>query len=168
MAKFDLKLSDIAPRSLSRPTRFSIETKSRVRANLKITKDPQKQILAALESTRILFESNITTRLIDTLDAAMASSIWQTIGGTGDIVDSGELKNSLEVRAERGKITIQYKEDYAMLVHHGGYIAPYGNLNVEKIYLPPRPWVHSVLYGGVPVTPVDFPAVYREALSKFL
>lgn len=168
MAKFDLKLTDVVPRSLRQSSRFTAEARATVKAKLKITKDPQKQILAALENTRILFESNITTKLIAALDDAMAASVWQAIGGTGDIVDSGALRNSLEVSATQGKITIRYEEDYAALVHYGGYITPYGNPSIEKVYIPPRPWVQSVLQGGGPVAPVDFPATYKEALYKFL
>lgn len=168
MAKFDLKIRDIVPPSARQVSRFGAETKIKAGTKLKITKDPQKEILSALENTRILFESNVVTDLIAALDVAITANIWQTIGGTDDIIDSGALRNSLEVTAAQGRITIEYGEVYAALVHYGGYIAPYGNPNIEKIYIPPRPWVESVLRGGGPVDAIDFPRIYREALKKFL
>lgn len=168
MAKFNLGIRDVVPSSANRTSTFSAGANLRAGMKLKIAKDPQKEILTALENTRILFESSVVTKLIAALDAAMSSNIWNKIGETGDIIDSGALKRSLEVTVKQGLITINYNQDYAALVHYGGYIAPYGNSNIEKVYLPPRPWVQSVLFGGGPVTVFNFSEVYKEALNKFL
>lgn len=104
----------------------------------------------------------IANRIGGALDDAMESSIW----GTGkNIIDTGQLKNSLVMTATAGGITIKYTAPYAAIVHYGGYIVPYNNARLSKIYIPPRPWVDSVVKGGGPVPAFDFESVYREAIK---
>lgn len=93
------------------------------------------------------------------LDAAMASSLW---GELGDIIDSGDLRDSLQVVVEGNSIQISYDSPYANLVHYGGYVAPYGNKSIDKVYIPARPWVEAVFTGNGPVDPIDVPQIFEE------
>ena len=90
------------------------------------------------------------------LDKALRSAVWAWEGGSRDIVDTGELVRSGQVTASAEGISVTYSAPYANLVHNGGYIYPYGNKRARPIYLPGRPWVSSVLYGGGPVEKFDF------------
>lgn len=93
------------------------------------------------------------------LDAAMASSLW---GEMGDIIDSGDLRDSLQVTVEGNSIQISYDSPYANLVHYGGYIAPYGNKSIEKVYIPARPWVEAVFVGNGPVDSINVPEIFDQ------
>jgi hypothetical protein len=107
----------------------------------------------------------IATDLGAALSDAMRSSVWSTPSGSSDIVDTGNLLASGTVTANRGGVTVAYDAPYAALVHFGGYINPFGNTRV-RVYLPPRPWVESVLFGGGPVQEFDFSRYYREEFEK--
>lgn len=96
------------------------------------------------------------------LDAAMRSTAW---GEMGDIIDSGELMDSVQITIESDTISIGYDSPYANLVHYGGYIQPYGNSRAEKVYIPARPWVESVILGNGPVDSVDIEKNFRQAKS---
>ncbi len=61
-------------------------------------------------------------------------------------VDTGALMNSGSVAFHSNFINIDYSTSpYAALVHYGGYIAPYGNVNIKKVYIPGRPWLEASL-----------------------
>jgi hypothetical protein len=98
------------------------------------------------------------------LDTAMASGVWRTPAGSDDIIDTGALMDSGEVIVTANGIQIVYTAPYAALVHYGGYIAPYGNQQA-RVYLPPRPWVESVLFGTGPVQQFDFESYYRREIE---
>lgn len=99
------------------------------------------------------------------LDAALRSSVWAWKNGVRDIYDTGELASSGEVSAGAGGIIVSYGAPYANLVHNGGYIYPYGNKKARPVYLPARPWVSSVLYGGGPVPQFDFEGFLKSNLG---
>lgn len=99
------------------------------------------------------------------LDNAIRSGVWDGLQGNSDIYDTGELLSSGEVVADGSGIRVFYTAPYASLVHYGGYINPYGNINA-RVYLPPRPWVESVVSGGGPVPQFDFGRYYQEALDR--
>ena len=92
-----------------------------------------------------------TRELADILDTvlkeAISSSVWATRNGTDDIIDSGQLLNSGTVNTGTNGISINYDVPYAALIHYGGYIVPYGNTDATRVYIPPRPWVTTVLGG---------------------
>lgn len=90
------------------------------------------------------------------LNSAVSSSSWNWAGGNRDIVDTGKLKNSVEVAFSGGAFVISYKVPYAALIHYGGYIYPYGNKNAQKVYLPGRPWVDATIMGGGPVPQIQW------------
>jgi phage gpG-like protein len=123
------------------------------------------RLIQGLNSSRSL----IAEKLKDALDQALESSVWSGGGREdSDLVDSGRLKNSGSVVATEKGISIRYDAPYAALIHYGGYILPYGNKSTEKVYIPPRPWIQSVIRGGGPVPQFDFAAVMREALRRVL
>jgi hypothetical protein len=103
------------------------------------------------------------SRLEVLLDSAMASGIW---GELGDIIDSGDLRDSLSVIIEGDDIGVSYDSPYANLIHYGGYIAPYGNTNIDKVYIPGRPWVESVFFGNGPVESINVPEIFEEAIRS--
>lgn len=83
--------------------------------------------------------------------------------GDGDIVQTGQLRDSVDVHAGEESILVVYSAtndgyDYAAIVYFGGYIHPYGNTGVQ-IYMPSRPWIKHVLVGGGPVP--KFPLTKR-------
>lgn len=111
---------------------------------------------------------NIVLRLKEALDDAMSSAIWQWTGDTRDIVDTGALKASGKVSYNRAtqNISIIYGEEYAALVHYGGYVKSGYNSEVQ-IYYPARPWVQAVLTGGNGVTAFPFALIYKAEFFKF-
>jgi hypothetical protein len=80
-------------------------------------------------------------------------------------VDTGELMASGRVTLSENGITISYDAPYAALIHYGGYIHPYGNVNL-RVFLPPRPWIESVMFGGGPVPQFDFVSYYTREIAK--
>lgn len=109
--------------------------------------------------------SRIAVDLKVALDAAIRSNVWDGLQGASDIYDTGELLSSGQVIVDQNGINVFYTAPYASLVHYGGYINPYGNINA-RVYLPPRPWVDSVLSGSGPVEAFDFRRYYQEALDE--
>jgi len=103
--------------------------------------------------------------LRDALNSAMEDPVWNWTDGMRDIIDTGKLKASLNLYADSdGDIHILYGQEYAGIVHYGGYINPYGNPNAKQYY-PGRPWVDSVLNGGGPVAQYDFKSEYLTAFT---
>lgn len=100
------------------------------------------------------------------LNEAMDNNIWSWSGGARDIVDTGQLRNSLNIQTSNAGFEIYYGAPYAALVHYGGYVQPYGNINISKVYIPARPWADSVLIGGGPVPVFDWQSIYREAILE--
>jgi len=103
--------------------------------------------------------------LEEALNNAMESSVWDWGSDNRDIIDTGKLKDSLKIYVDSDDdIHIMYGEDYAAIVHYGGYFNPFGNKEVKQYY-PGRPWVSSVLEGGGPVPQFDFEGEYRALMS---
>lgn len=109
--------------------------------------------------------SNITESLRMALNDAMESPVWDWNSDNRDIIDTGALRDSLELYADSdGDIHIMYGEDYAAIVHYGGYFHPYGNKTIKQYY-PGRPWIDAVLNGGGPVDQFDFESEYKRLLE---
>lgn len=107
----------------------------------------------------------IARELKAALDQALRAPVWAWNDGARDIVDTGALMASGQVLTTGLQLSVVYGADYAMLVHNGGYIYPYGNKNLQPIFLPGRPWIRSVLFGGGPVEQFDFTAALNRALG---
>lgn len=131
---------------------------------IKITKvSPPSQVAKLMDDVNALAIQYIKDDIKAALDAAMQSNIW---GDMGDIIDTGELMNSLQITISDSKLTMDYTADYAAFVHYGGYIAPYGNKSIEKVYIPGRPWVDAVMQGNGGIEPVNLVAAYERAFRK--
>lgn len=92
----------------------------------------------------------------DALTVAMNTKAYQWDYGDGDIVQTGALRDSVQVNADNESIVVTYSAsstgdgtDYAAIVYYGGYIHPYGNPNIQ-VFMPARPWIKHVLVGGYP------------------
>lgn len=75
-------------------------------------------------------------------------------------IDTGRLKNSLEIREKFSQtkvgFSIIYKTPYAAFVHYGGVIQyPYGNRSAASVTIPGRPWVTKALETFDIRTPFD-------------
>lgn len=100
------------------------------------------------------------------LDEAMMAAVWDWTNDQRDIVDTGKLMGSRSIQKSGNGFTVAYSAPYAGIVHYGGYIQPYGNPGIEKIYYPSRPWIDSVLNGGGPVPQFDFAEVFNRAFQE--
>lgn len=129
---------------------------------------PDQQLLQDLIVANDLAIEYTALYLGKALDAAMDASVWRWRDGSRDIIDTGELKSSLSIISNSKGLTIDYGAAYAALVHYGGYIIPYGDPKNKPVYLPPRPWVQSVIFGGGPVDQFDFEAIYNKAFNEVL
>ena len=109
------------------------------------------------------------------LTDAMNTKVYDWAYGDGDIVQTGQLRDSVEVIADPESIIVSYSAsssgdgaDYAAIVYYGGYIHPYGNPNV-KIFMPARPWIKHVLVGGYPgINKFPLTDRYLYYFEKFL
>jgi len=75
-------------------------------------------------------------------------------------VDTGKLKNSLEIREKFSQtkvgFSIIYKTPYAAFVHYGGVVQyPYGNRSAASFVVAGRPWVEKAIEGFDIRTPFD-------------
>lgn len=149
------------------PSRITIQASASLNGLLRIKPKqiPTSQILSTFQTAINRASQRITTDLKQALDQALRSNVWQTPGGRADIYDTGELLSSGTVRVTQNGVSISYDAPYAALVHYGGYINPYGNQST-KVYLPPRPWVDSVLRGSGPIPAFDFERYYREEIER--
>ena len=116
------------------------------------------------------------------LDQAMESSVWDwngnttfrmngtSVGSPRNIVDTGRLKRSKEVKLAHypgmTSFSIRYSAPYANIVYHGGAIQPYGNRNAATVFVPGRPWVGAVLNGTHGIDKFDLKAPYAAAIKR--
>jgi hypothetical protein len=98
---------------------------------------------------------------------AMLKASWGWTSGARDIVETGALMRSGGATATGDSIEIGYAADYAQLVHNGGYVQPYGNVNVSAVYIPGRPWIAAVLgEANGPESPYPFQERYSEKMRS--
>lgn len=100
--------------------------------------------------------SDLSPEIELALTQAMNAKVYDWAYGDGDIVDTGQLRDSVDVVSTADSIMINYSAmssgdgtDYAAAVYYGAYIYPYGNPSI-RIYMPERPWIKHVLVGGYP------------------
>lgn len=165
MAKKPLfELSDLIPAKVAGQRTITGTARLNGLLNIRVKRLPEAAIINGFKAAIFRANSRIQVDLKEALDQALKSSVWSTKNGSADIFDSGELLSSGSVSISESGITIAYDAPYATLVHYGGYIHPYGNTSA-RVYLPPRPWVESVLNGGGPVPEFDFPRYYKEEIE---
>lgn len=141
-----------------------------------IVKDPEITGLDKLEKT-LIKEINkahsyavrmVKNRLETALDEAMEAPVWDWINDKRDIVDTGALKASRKVIIDSDNdIHILYNQEYAAIVHYGGYSPVFGDPN-KTYYYPGRPWVTALLEGGGPIERFQFEAIYQAAFAKYI
>lgn len=132
---------------------------------INLSQFPEAQIRAGFKAAIDRASARVAVDLKRALDEAIRSPIWSTTTGQADIYETGELLQSGTVTVSQSGVTIAYSAPYAALVHYGGYINPYGK-TTEKVYLPPRPWVQSVLDGGAGIPAFDFARYYEEEILR--
>lgn len=132
------------------------------------------RILALVErvpyEARIAFNKTlevIANDLWATLDENMDAAVWKWHGDTRDIVDTGDLRDSGKVYVDGDDIVIKYSQEYAAIVHFGGYTESGFNPGVQ-IYYPARPWVEATLSGDGPVPRFDFNKALEDNFFAFL
>lgn len=141
--------------------------KATIRANAEVTSFADLDALKAKLPSIVNKATKKTLTLVanelkNALNEAMEARVWQWDYGDGDIIDTGALQKSLRiVTTSDGDIQVFYNQEYAAIVHYGGYIHPYGNPRVQ-IYMPQRPWISSVLEGGGPIPRFDFEGVFER------
>lgn len=138
-----------------------------INLNFDFQEEPEldtRAIEASYEAKIEALEPQLIAELTEALTAALRSSVWSWNGGARDIYDTGNLAASANISMSSGSLVVKYDAPYAGIVHNGGYIFPYGNKSARPIYLPPRPWIDSVLYGGGPVPQFDFGEFFRRNL----
>jgi len=157
--------SQFVPKDLTKVPDIAISANANFAITAKLKLTDYKPTDFGRDLNKAVKQANqiIANRLGNALDEAMMSSAWAS---GKDIVDTGKLKNSLVITTTSGGISLNYGEPYAALVHYGGYITPYGNEKLEKVYIAGRPWVDSVLRGGGPVPRFNFEEIYREAIKS--
>lgn len=161
------RVSGVGTTQQIRRTKFTGSGDVRVEMGVRLTGFDAADLLAGLEEGIDRANQIIAQKLGEALDAALESAVWGWRDGTArDIVDTGKLKASRQITVEGRNIKISYDVPYAGLVHFGGYILPYGNQNAEKIYVPGRPWLDSVILGGGPVPKFDFESIYEQAIEQ--
>lgn len=161
MARLSLGKIDLAPSKLPK-----IQSSAKIRGPIRIgkVKMNEARILNGLQNAIKRANARITVDLKAALDAALRAGVWSTPSGAADIYETGELLSSGSVTVGPTGVTVSYDAPYAALVHYGGYIHPYGNMSA-RVYLPPRPWLDSVVRGGGPVPEFDFKRYYLEEIG---
>ena len=105
------------------------------------------------------FLQQAESRYLDIIKQDLSASVTAKLLQYG-LVDTGALRDSLDVILEKNGLVISYNVPYANLMHYGGYIQPYGNPNAQPVYLPGRPWVEDALNG------YDYESAYLRALAE--
>ena len=153
---------------------IELEFKSLERPDLSLLEDFNENFSKAIKEAHSKALLLLAEDLELALAAAMEDNVWDWDYGDGDIYDTGALQKSGRVIVSGDSLQVVYDEEYAAIVHYGGYISPYGNPNVS-IYMPGRPWVQSVILGGGPVPQFDMAGTYskyatplvEQAMKKF-
>jgi hypothetical protein len=164
-------------------SKFSITFKT---PKPKVTAETSKKVRLAMNTAiskgTIAGVSRIETGLSAALDRAMEAPVWNwpnpTFRANGEIatnvrniVDTGALKASKKITSKfsqtKSDVFISYSSPYALLVHYGGFIRPYGNQFAATKQLPARPWIRAVTQGGVSsIDKYDFDKEIRDEINK--
>lgn len=170
MIKAGLKTTKVSGVGQSKQIRLTATSRMRgipIDFNVKLAGNPGADLLVTAEKGVAEANRIIADMLAIALDEAMESVVWMwSDGASRDIIDTGALKKSRTITVEGPRIMISYNLPYAALVHYGGYVLPYGNRNAQRVYLPGRPWVQSVVLGGGPIPRLNFEEIYEQAIER--
>jgi hypothetical protein len=118
------------------------------------------ELFSRLEQKSMSALAGVTLELDAHLKAMMGAG-WGWTTGSRNIIDTGTLMGSGGASFAAGAITIGYAAAYANLIHNGGYIHPYGNTDIDLVYIPGRPWVSATLgKASGPLPPFDWKASF--------
>ena len=124
-------------------------------------------LIADLEEANSNAIPQIVDDLSDYLDNMMQAG-WGWIDGSRDIIDTGALMNSKQITITANGFLVSYSAPYVNIVHYGGYIQPYGNVNIDKMYLPARPWIAATFgQAAGPLPPFDIASSYYDAMAGY-
>lgn len=163
-------------RTLSAKLKATSGIKGRASASIKIDVDTGTIERILKQTEKFPFEARkafkqalqiIANDLWATLDENMEANVWSWTDDTRDIIDTGALRDSGRVYVDGDDIVITYSEEYAALVHFGGYIKSGFNPEVQIVY-PARPWVQATLTGDGPVPGFDFDGALRRNFFEVL
>lgn len=147
-----------------------VSSRIKIDVDTKVIQRILKQVEKFPYEARKAFKSTleiIANDLWATLDQNMETNAWDWKGDKRDIIDTGALRDSGRVYLEGDDIVITYSEDYAAIVHFGGYVQSGFNPEIQ-IYYPARPWVEATLLGNGPVPGFDFNTALEENFLEFL
>ena len=135
-------------------------------------KAPKKERVAAkakLVKAHQAGVSAVEKALGPALDRAVKSQWQWRDGGTRDIVDTGKLLRSRNIKVQylqtKATLGIQYTTPYAALMYYGGAIQPYGNRNAATVLIPARPWIEAIFEGTYGQRKFDLAAPYDKAFK---
>lgn len=133
------------------------------------TKKMQQAVNKALSKGAQKGATYVERNLKVALDNSIGSQ-WGWIQGTRDIVDTGRLMESLQIKAKFSQTKVGfeviYKAPYAAFVHYGGLMKPYGNKNAADVLIPARPWVQAVFEGTHGQPKFDMEKPFNEGISE--
>lgn len=153
---------DKAKNSVASQIKIDIKTKTIQKVLKQTEKFPYEARKAFKETLQI-----IANDLWAALDENMEAEAWGWNGDTRDIVDTGALRDSGRVYLDGDDIVITYSEDYAAIVHFGGYVQS-GFAPDAQIFYPARPWIEATLTGNGPVPKFNFSAALEENFFRIL
>ena len=129
----------------------------------------KKRVSKALSRGTQKATSYVEKNLKIALDRSI-SSLWTWTNGSRDIIDTGNLKNSLKLTAvfSQTKVSfqIQYKTPYAAFVHYGGVMKPYGNKSARDVLIPARPWVQAIVEGSYGQEKFDLKTPFDAGMAE--
>lgn len=135
-------------------TQFNFNAKIEIQMPKVAGKADTKKMQAAIKTALSKGAQKGATYVQKSLGTALDQSIT-SVGA----VDTGRLKNSLEIRPKFAQtkvgFSIIYKTPYAAFVHYGGVMRPYGNPNAATVAIPGRPWIEMALKDFDIRTPFD-------------
>lgn len=133
------------------------------------TKKMQAAVKRALSRGAQKGSSYVEKDLRIALDNSIGSN-WPWTNGSRDIVDTGRLMNSLQIKTtfSQTKVGFQviYRTPYAAFVHYGGMMKPYGNKNAADVLIPGRPWVQAVFEGTHGQPKFDIAKPFNRGISE--
>lgn len=140
----------------------------------KVTEKVRSAITSAVSKGVIKGLTYVEKGLRPALNSSMDSQWKWGVGKAGapsrDIVDTGALKSSLQMKTIHSKtqtrLEIIYDKPYAKPVYFGACIRPYGNQNAAIVCLPSRPWIMAVLEGTHGQPKFDYETPINQAIQE--
>ena len=156
-------------------TKFNFKTKLDIlmpKITAKDFKNPKerRRAKAAFAKGAIKGAGYVEKSLKIALDNSIESNWAWRDGSTRNIVDTGRLKNSLQIKSQfaQTKVTfqIQYNTPYAAFVHYGGVMRPYGSPNAADVLIPARPWIQAIFDGTHGQPKFTFGETFQKGINE--